>query len=63
MAAGPCVAATVGIRQLIRAMILSEAMSVGMRPPGCLVDAHNGDTSDEVPAYGDGSVRDSARPW
>jgi DNA repair protein RadC len=28
MAAGPCVAATVGVRQIIRAMILSEAMAV-----------------------------------
>ncbi len=28
MAAGPCVTATVGVRQIIRAMILSEAMAV-----------------------------------
>jgi len=28
MAAGPCVAATVGVRQIVRAMILSEAMAV-----------------------------------
>lgn len=28
LAAGPCVAATVGVRQVIRAMILSEAMAV-----------------------------------
>ena len=28
MAAGPCVSATVGVRQVIRAMLLSEAMAV-----------------------------------
>ena len=37
MAAGPCVSATVGVRQVIRAMLLSEAMAVA-----CLRTEPNG---------------------